>query len=232
MYKNKNILAIIPARGGSKGIKNKNLKKINGKSLVNISIQCLQKVSYVDKIVVSTDSKKISDESKKYGVYTPFKRPKNLSGDLIGDLPVLTHALKQTEKIYKKKYDIVLMIQPTSPNRKPLHIRKVLNTIMNNNYDSVWTVHKISKKYNYLKLLKLKNDNLTLCSNEGKKIIARQQLKDNFIRNGIAYAFTRDCIIKQKTILGKRCGAVITSSKVVNIDSLKDLQEARKLTKI
>ena len=59
MYKSKNILAIIPARGGSKGIKNKNLQKINGKSIVNISIECLKKVSYVDKIVVSTDSIKI-----------------------------------------------------------------------------------------------------------------------------------------------------------------------------
>ena len=232
MYKNNSILAIIPARGGSKGIKNKNLKKINGKSLVNLSIECLKKVSFIDNIVVSTDSVKILQESKKFGVDTPLKRPKNLSGDLIGDLPVLTHALKQTEKIYKKKYNIILMIQPTSPNRKPSNIKKVITTIVNNNFDSVWTINKISKKYNHLKLLELKNGNLQLCNQEGNKIIARQQLRDNYIRNGIAYAFTRDCLIKQKTILGKKCGSVIINNKVVNIDSLKDLKEARTLIKI
>lgn len=232
MYKNNSILAIIPARGGSKGIKNKNLKKINGKSLVNLSIECLKQVSFIDNIVVSTDSVKILKESKKFGVDTPLKRPKNLSGDLIGDLPVLTHALKQTEKIYKKKYNIILMIQPTSPNRKPSNIKKVITTIVNNNYDSVWTINKIDKKYNYLKLLEFKNGNLKLCRQEGNKIIARQQLRDNYIRNGIAYAFSRDCLIKQKTILGKKCGSVIINSKVVNIDSLKDLKEARTLIKI
>ena len=142
------ILAIIPARGGSKGIKNKNLKKINGKSLVNLSIECLKKVSFIDKIVVSTDSFKILKESQKLGVDTPFKRPKKLSGDLIGDFAVLNHALTQTEKIYKKKYNIILMIQPTSPSRKPSNIKKVITTIVDNNYDSVWTINKISKKYN------------------------------------------------------------------------------------
>ena len=121
------------------------------------------------------------------------------------------------------------MIQPTSPSRKPSNIKKVITTIVDNNYDSVWTINKISKKYNYLKLLEIRNGNLKLCSREGNKIIARQQLKDNYIRNGIAYAFSRDCLIKQKTILGKKCGSVIIRSKVVNIDSLKDLKEARTL---
>ena len=98
MYKGKRILAIIPARGGSKGIKLKNLTKINNKSLIQITSETLKKIKYIDKIILSSDHEEIIKEGIKHGLDIPFIRPSNISGDLVGDTPVILHALKHFEK--------------------------------------------------------------------------------------------------------------------------------------
>jgi CMP-N,N'-diacetyllegionaminic acid synthase len=103
MYKNKTVLAVVPARGNSKGLKNKNLKKINGLSLVERAGRILKKIAIIDYSIISSDSNKIIKAAKKSGLEFLFKRPKNISGDKIGDKEVLEHALKTTEKIKKKR---------------------------------------------------------------------------------------------------------------------------------
>ena len=103
MYKNKTILAIVPARGNSKGIKNKNLRKIKGLSLVEHAGNILKKVSWIDYSIISSDSDKIIKAAKKSNLECIFKRPKNISGDRISDHSVLIHALKAAENLKKKK---------------------------------------------------------------------------------------------------------------------------------
>ena len=107
MYKGKKILAIIPARGGSKGIKLKNLLKINNKSLIQITSEVLKEVKYIDKIILSSDNKAIINEGMTQDLEVPFIRPKKISGDLVSDTPVILHALKYFEKI-NEKFDIIL----------------------------------------------------------------------------------------------------------------------------
>ena len=127
MYKGKKILALVMARGGSKGIKNKNLKKIKSKSLVAIAGQLLNKIKIIDRAIISTDSNKIADEAKKNYLLHLFKRPKNLSGDRVSDFRVMSHGLKFMEKLDNTKYEIVLMIQPTSPMRNSSIISKCIS---------------------------------------------------------------------------------------------------------
>ena len=98
MYKNKRLLAIIPARGGSKGIKLKNLKKINKISLIGHDSNIFKKIKFIDLSLVSTDHPKIIKEAKKYNLKILFKRPKKISGDKIGDLSVIKHSLLNAEK--------------------------------------------------------------------------------------------------------------------------------------
>ena len=124
MINNKNILAIVPARGGSKGIPLKNLKKLGDYSLIARVGLTVKKVLEIDRVIVSTDNEKIAKEAEKFGISAPFRRPKSISGDKISDVQVLLHALKKIEKMDKKKYDIILMLQPTSPLRKAIHIKK------------------------------------------------------------------------------------------------------------
>ena len=231
MYKKKSILAIVPARGGSKGIKNKNLKKINKITLVGHTGLFLNKISYVDKKIVSTDSIKIKKEAIKYNLEVPFMRPKKLSGDRIGDIDVLKHALNSCEKFYKRKFDYVMMLQPTSPIRVTRFINKMIKKIINNNYNAIWSVSEIDLKYHPFKQLITTNDKLNYHDvRNGKKIVARQQLKTTYIRNGICYIFNRN-LIKKNKIIDNNTAFEIVDHDYVNIDILDDLAKAENLMK-
>ena len=126
MIKDKKIIAIIPARGGSKGIKLKNLRKIKGKTLVTIVGNLVSKIKTIDQAVISTDHKKIANYAIKAGLKFYSFRPKKISGDKISDTAVILHALTEAEKIEKIKYDIVVMLHPTSPLRK---IKDIIGSI-------------------------------------------------------------------------------------------------------
>jgi len=229
MYKNKTILAIVPARGNSKGIKNKNLKKIKGLSLVEHAGNLLKKISWIDYSVISSDSDKIIKVAEKSNLECFFKRPKNISGDRIGDHAVIEHALKSVEKYKKKKIDIILLIQPTSPLRKAIHIKNVIKKIIDEKLDSVWTISKIDLKFHPLKQLVFKNNTLSHYNEKGKDIIARQQLASTYYRNGVAYAVTRKSVLKNKNLLGNKSSGYLINTQQISIDTIKDLRLANKL---
>ena len=229
MYKKKIILAIVPARGKSKGIKNKNLKKIKKKSLVEHAGNFVKKVGWIDYGIISSDSEKIIKVAQKSKLEYLFKRPQKISGDRISDFKVVNHALKTFEKIKRKKVDIVLLLQPTSPLRKTKYIKDVIKKIINEKLDSVWSVTKVDLKYHPLKQLVSRNNRLYYFDKKGKNIIARQQLLNTYIRNGVVYAVTRKCVIKNKNLLGKKSAAYIINSQQISIDTLNDIKKANKL---
>ena len=150
-----------------------------------------------------------------------------MAGDRIGDLEVLTHALHATEKLDGRKYDIVVMLQPTSPFRKPDQVSACIRMLVEGNWDAVWTVSPTdSKSHPFKQLLIGEADELDLYDSAGAQIIARQQLEPVYHRNGIAYAFTRECLMEQKTIRGQRTGALVIKEPCVNIDTEWDLELA------
>ena len=118
----KKIIAVIPAKGNSRAIPKKNIVKILGKPLIYYTIKEAKKSKLIDDLIVSTDSKEISKISKKYGAKVPFIRPKYLSTDFMQSLPVVKHALLFMEKLNKRKYDYVVMLQPTCPLRSCIDI--------------------------------------------------------------------------------------------------------------
>jgi CMP-N,N'-diacetyllegionaminic acid synthase len=230
MYKEKRILAVIPARGGSKGIKLKNLRAVAGKSLVAWACSAVNESTLIDRKIISTDHEQIAAEARTCKVEVPFMRPENLSGDFVSDLEVLTHAVTESEKIYGETYNVVLMMQPTSPTRKVEHIEQIIKKLVDENLDSVWTVSATDLKFHPLKQLTIgPNGLLDFYLEEGKSIIARQQLKPVYHRNGIGYAFSRECLLEQKGIKGKRAGAIIIEGSVANIDTVEDLDFAEKI---
>tara|TARA_B100000900_G_scaffold416237_1_gene450411 strand:- start:10844 stop:11536 length:693 start_codon:yes stop_codon:yes gene_type:complete len=221
-----NILIVVPARGGSKGIKLKNLKTILNESLIKITSKVIHKLPFKYTAIVSTDYDEIANEAKECKLEVPFLRPKHISGDLVSDWDVLNHALIEMEKLKKKKFDIVIMLQPTSPLRIVDDIIECLNEFKRNNLDSVWTVSPVDLKFHPKKILNAKNNRLSFYDNDGKNIIARQQLEKCFIRNGLCYVISRDCILHHKNIYGDNFGYCITKRDIVNIDSLRDLERA------
>jgi len=227
MLNGKKILVVIPARGGSKGIPLKNLKKINNQSLIWHVSNSIKNLKYIDKKIISTDHSLITKEAKRCNIEVPFIRPQKISGDRVSDLAVLTHALKTLEEKEKIKYDIVVMLQPTCPLRQPKHVDKTIKKIINKKLDACWTVSEIDLKFHPKKILKIENKKLNHYDNAGRKIIARQQLEPLYFRNGAAYAFTRDCILNKKTILPSKCGFILIEDKLVNIDTKEDLKRAQ-----
>ena len=226
MIGEKRILVVVPARGGSKGVKLKNIRPINGIPLVALVGHVVKQLSYVDRAVVSTDHLKIAEIAKKSGLDVPFMRPVELSGDIVADGPVLHHALTECEKIDGRPYDIVVMLQPTSPFRKPNHVTAAVQKLIAGGYDAVWTVSESDSKAHPLKQLVIKDDRLDYYDPDGAAIVARQQLKPVYHRNGVAYVMTRDLIIDKKTIKGEKTSFHVIDDLLVNIDTEFDFKLA------
>ena len=229
MYKNKTILAIVPARGNSKGIKNKNLKKIKGLSLVEHAGNVLKKISWIDYSIISSDSDKIIKAAKKSSLECIFKRPKKISGDRISDHSVMIHALKAVEKLKKNKIDIILLVQPTSPLRKVIDIKNVIKKIVDEKLESVWTISKTDLKFHPLKQLTLKKNILSHYNKKGKDIIARQQLSNTYYRNGVVYAVTKKLVLKNKNLISKKSSGYLINTPQISIDTVKDFKLASQL---
>jgi CMP-N-acetylneuraminic acid synthetase len=160
MIADKKILVVVPARGGSKGVKLKNIRPLGGVPLVALVGQVVNQLPYVDRAVVSTDHSEIANIAEESGLGAPFMRPEELSGDIVADAPVLHHALMACEKIDNRQYDVVVMLQPTSPFRKPAHVTAAVNKLIEGGYDAVWTVSKTDSKAHPLKQLVIDNDRL------------------------------------------------------------------------
>ena len=227
MFKNKKILAIILARSGSKGIINKNIKKIKKKPLLSYTAQFAKKLKILDKVIISTDSLKFQKIAYKDGVESPFLRSKILSKDNVPDDICLLDGLLKCEKFYKTRFDIVVSLPPTSPLRKKRDVIGAIKKCINKNLDSVWTISKIDSKYHPLKVLNLKNLKLTNYLKKGSKIFRRQQLDTVYIRNGSAYVIKADYLKKNKKILSKNSEGYITLGKQISIDTIEDLNLSR-----
>lgn len=227
MFKNKKILALVPARSGSKGIKNKNIKLINGKPLIEYTLDFVNKLNFIDLKVVSSDSDKILKIAKKNN-FIGIKRSKALSGDKISDYKVIKSII-DNKKILQSRCDYIIYLQPTSPLRKKQELVSALEKIIKEKYSSAWSISKIDKKNHPLKVMILKKSGLTLYDLKGKKIIARQQLQDLYVRNGVFYIFSVKELIKKKSIYLSKTLPVILNRKIVNIDNFIDLKIAKKL---
>jgi CMP-N-acetylneuraminic acid synthetase len=226
MIADKKILVVVPARGGSKGVKLKNIRPLGGVPLVALVGQVVNQLPYVDRAVVSTDHSEIANIAEESGLGAPFMRPEELSGDIVADAPVLHHALMACEKIDNRQYDVVVMLQPTSPFRKPAHVTAAVNKLIEGGYDAVWTVSKTDSKAHPLKQLVIDNDRLDYYDPAGAAIIARQQLRPVYHRNGVAYVMTRELIADKKAIKGEKTSVVVIEDPLVNIDTEDDFKLA------
>jgi CMP-N-acetylneuraminic acid synthetase len=220
------ILAVCPARGGSKGIPLKNLSPFLGIPLVARVGHLISEISMVDRAIVSTDHPEIAEVARQSGLDAPFFRPEDLSGDQISDAQVLIHAIKEMEHIDNVQYDLVVMLQPTSPLRRKEHVVQAMEMLVQGNWDAVWTVSETDSKHHPLKQLKVEAGQLSYYDPAGHQIIARQQLTPLYHRNGVAYVMTRSCLLDDRSISGSRTGALVLNEHLISIDTLWDLELA------
>lgn len=224
MIQGRRVLAVVPARGGSKGVPLKNIQPLLDVPLLAWVAPVVQELPLIDRTVVSTDHPQIAGVARAAGLAVPFMRPEDLSADDVADWPVLVHALEEMERQDSTRYDIVVMLQPTSPLRTAAEVRGTIEMLVDGNWDSVWTVSETDSKHHPLKQLVVKDAALDYYDPQGSAIVARQQLSTLYHRNGVAYAITRQCLLEQRSIRGKRTGALVSKEQHISIDTRTDFR--------
>jgi len=230
--KNMKILAVIPARGGSKGVIKKNIKLLNGKPLIEYTISEALKSKYITDLVVSTDDLEIKSVAEKCGGSCPFIRPSDLATDASYSAPVVAHALEHMEKQNRIIYDSILMLQPTSPFRTSSHIDRSIEKYNSHKCDSVVSVVNVEGNHPFRMKRKV-GDKLVNYIDQGFwDMRPRQELPNVYIRNGAIYLIDRDTFIEEKQLIGRNClGFEMSTGESVNIDNEIDFAVAEVLMK-
>lgn len=220
MFGKQNILALIPARGGSKGIKDKNIIPLGGKPLIAYSIEAAKKSKYIDSIVVTTDSEKIAEVAKQCGAKVPFLRPTELAADTSKTIDAVLHAIK-TLKFMGENYNTLVLLQPTQPLRTAYDIDKAIEVYYQKGEkglvsispvdDSPLLIRSIGKDGNLVNLL---SQNSTC---------RRQDMPDYYRVNGCIYINKIDEIDENTSFNDNRVPFIMTKEHSVDIDELSDL---------
>lgn len=224
-----NIVAFIFARGGSKGLKNKNLLKFRNKSLLGNAILHAKKSKLIKKIFVSTDSLKIKKEAIKYKAIVPFLRPKKLASDKSPEIDSWKHAvnfLNQKLNIYP---DYIVSIPATSPLRNVADINKCITKAVNKKLDLVIAITE-SQKNPYFNMLELKNNKFKMIKNI-TNFYRRQDAPKFFDITTVCYVFKTKYIKKTNDILSGKIGYVeIPRERAIDIDNYLDYKIAKFLS--
>lgn len=222
------IIAIIPARSGSKGIKNKNLIDFCGKPLMSWSISTTIESKVFDRVLVSTDCPKIAKVANAYGAETPFLRPKVLSEDHIHSVHVIIHCLEFLKKSENYEADGVAMLLPTSPLRSVNDIRRSVEIYKINNDESVIGIIGLGKNLNNLRFFE--NNTLRFLSNDIDPNRQRQGQLEIYTVNGAIFISNVKNLIKSKTFHTKGAkGFVMTKNNSIDINSYSDLELAKEM---
>lgn len=232
MKKKFNILGITLARGGSKGIKKKNIRLINGLPLIAYTIKEAINCKYISKYIVSTDSKQIKKISEKFGAEVPFLRPKSLATDKSSSVDALKHAVMFLEKKENLKYDYVVELMCTNPLKTKHDIEQIILKLIRTKADSVIAVHKV-EDHHPRRLKKIINDKIVDFMKE-KAESRRQELRPfAYIRSGSIYALKRDFLMQKNRRYGSKNSRpyILPNSRAINIDNEFDLAAAESLIK-
>ena len=217
---------------GSKGIPDKNMRKLCGKTLIAHAGDCLSQLKWVDYRLLSTDSPLYAEEGLKHGLQAPFLRPPELSNDTASAVETIAHALIETELISGKYFDIIIIAEPTSPLRRPCDLEEATSQLVESRADSVVSVSKLDSKFHPSKILRVTDDNyLEFNQADGPSVTYRQTLSHYYYRNGACYILTRKCLLELRAIITENTKAFIIEREIVNIDELPELELAEFLAR-
>jgi CMP-N,N'-diacetyllegionaminic acid synthase len=214
------LLALIPARGGSKGIPRKNIRSFCGKPLLQWSIDAAVATTCVDQVVVSTDDPEIAEIAKACGAEVPFLRPAELASDTAPGIAPVLHALEQLPKVTD-----VLLLQPTSPLRTSADIEAILVMREETGSESAVSLTPCAKHPAWSYTLSQDQQLETLLQLDGSH--CRQQLPPAYVLNGALYLASRDFLLREQAFIREdTVGYVMPAERSVDIDTPLDWQLA------
>jgi len=217
-----NVLGVIPARGGSKGIPGKNLAPVAGRPLLAYTADAARGSRRLSRVVVSTDDAAIADAARAMGLEVPFMRPADLASDEALMLPVLQHAVREMAAIGFAA-DAVVLLQPTSPLRRSAHIDAAVELLESSGADSVVTVVEVPHQFNPVSVLRLDGDRVVPWA-DGVMPLRRQDKPRVFARNGPAVLAVRTSVLTGGSLYGADTRPLIMSAdESLDLDTPADL---------
>lgn len=222
------VLALVPARGGSKGIPDKNIRPLAGRSLLEYAAHVAAQSGVIDRIVLSTDSERIAEEGRRVGLEVPFMRPDNLAADDTPMLPVIEHAVDFVTR-HGWEPEMVVLLQPTSPLRTAGHLQTAIRELRDSGADSVVTVLELPRHLSPDYVMRVEDGRLVPFLPDGMRVTRRQDARVAFVRDGTVYAFWTRTLRNAGSIYGDVCRPlIIPAAESITIDSPDDWREAER----
>lgn len=228
MMEGRTVVAVVPARGASKGVPRKNVREFLGKPLLAWTIQAATESGVLDRIVLSTEDREIAEAGKAWGAEVPFLRPAELAGDAVPTAPVVCHALDSLRRGEGLCPDYVMVLEPTGPARQPFHVREALELLIRSRADSLASISEVPHHFVPEKILKREADG-TVRGVRGTPvrdmIHRRQDLPRHYAFNGLIFACRAAVLLESNppTLWGERVVGYETDPKYnVDIDTPED----------
>lgn len=226
-WQGRSVLAVIPARGGSKGIPRKNLREVGGISLVGRAARLSSDAPWIDATIISTDDAEIREEAVRHGADGPFLRPDEHASDTANSIDMWQHAWRASEEHYGRRFDVGLLLEPTSPLRRLDDLERTIAALVDSDAASSATVSPTPAHYTPHKTLTRDSaGRLGFYLEGGAAHTLRQSIPDYFHRNGVCYAVTRSHLLDEGRLLDVGTVGVVIERHLVNIDEEWELEFA------
>lgn len=220
MYQSKKILSLIPARGGSKGIPNKNIVKLNGLPLISYTITASLSSQYIDSTVVSTDSADIAETAKKYGASVPFMRPMELASDRAKTIDAVLHAISVLEE-KGENFDVLILLQPTQPLRTAKDIDAAIECFFERGQRSLVSVSPVEEHPLLIRTVNVVGDAVPLLHKNST--CRRQDMERYYKVNGCIYINRIDELSEESSFNDNQTAFIMEFEHSVDIDEFKDI---------
>ena len=231
MFKRRKILAVIAARGGSKGLPAKNIRPFCGKPLIAWTVEQAKKSRHIDKVVVSTDTEEIADIARRFQADVPFLRPKHLSSDTAKSIDVVLYTLRRLA-VQGESFDLAMLLQPTSPLRKTEDIDSVIQTLFKKRARAVISVSPADHPPSWSNVLP-RNKSMKYFMNKSTSNSRRNSFGQYYQLNGAVYLGYRDYLEQHNSFLGPQTFAyVMPKERSMDIDDLFDFKMAEAAMKL
>lgn len=219
-----NILGLIPARGGSLSIHQKNIVPLAGKPLLAYTCQAALASQHLTRVILNTDDSKIAEVGREFGVEVPFMRPENLAAADTLILPVIQHAIHWLEDNQNFSTDVVVLLQPTSPFRRGNHIDEAIDLLLESDADSVVSVVSVPHNFNPVSVMTLDGQGYLTPFVDGPQILRRQDKPRVYARNGPAVLVVKRDVIERDHIFGEKMVPYEMDARAsIDIDGPEDL---------
>ena len=229
MYKKNKILITVCARGGSKGVKNKNIELLNNKPIISYSLDIINTLDFIDDYVISTDSEEIINVVKKYGFKINFKRPKKLAQGKVSRIDVIKHAVEWMEKNNKIKYDIVIDLGVATPLKNSTDVKNAIDLFFKKKASNVISVTPSSRNP-YYNMLEVINDKIKKVKTHKQKITDRRDAPKVYSMNDGIYIWKKEVLFSKSPLVNNNTSLyVMPAERSVDIDEEIDLLLAKAL---